>query len=96
MYFGQRKKSWPGCQWGREVGAVNIVKLRVLVCIQDYDLRRVKDRCIGAIRSSAVPLTHLCSNPKVPGAEVLGGRTGEPGACPTMRTGQGPNIQRPV
>ena len=44
MYFGQREKYLPGCQWGEKRGATNIVKLGVVVCIQDYDLRRVNDR----------------------------------------------------
>ena len=44
MYFGQREKYLPGCQWGEKRGAANIVKLGVVVCIQDYDLRRVNDR----------------------------------------------------
>ena len=51
--------------------------------------------CIGAIRTSAFPLTHLWSNPKVPGAEVLGGRTGGRGAWPTRRTGQSANPRSP-
>ena len=44
LYFGQREKHLPGCQWGEKRDAANIVKLGVMVCIQDYDLRRVNDR----------------------------------------------------
>lgn len=71
MYFGQREEYLPDCQRGRETvryqGAWSIPRTMTSI--------GVNTRYIGAIRTSAFPLTHPWSNPKISGPEVLGGRT---------------------